>query len=245
MLLSLGEHLKLQDDEREGLLEAAGFGLAIAVAVHELGKLASAIVADVRLLNDTLGAKSPGSETLESLRRRADALLAEVRRLAPLRVTRAEIARPFSVRSAIEAARNAFAHSLQDAQIMLHVDRDDFRITGRFGAIAQVFANLFDNAIYWIGTEGIGGAIQVAVSAKDRTVIIADSGPGISEKMRKHLFEPFYSEKSPPSGLGLYICRHYLGQCEATIRLARATERLQLGGAQFVLDFSKSPAGES
>jgi len=245
VLLSLGEHLKLQDDEREGLLEAAGFGLAIAVAVHELGKLASAIVADVRLLNDTLGAKSPGSETLESLRRRADALLAEVRRLAPLRVTRAEIARPFSVRSAIEAARNAFAHSLQDAQIMLHVDRDDFRITGRFGAIAQVFANLFDNAIYWIGTEGIGGAIQVAVSAKHRTVIIADSGPGISEKMQEHLFEPFYSEKSPPSGLGLYICRHYLGQCEATIRLARATERLQLGGAQFVLDFSKSPAGES
>ncbi|TAH35206.1 MAG: sensor histidine kinase [Planctomycetota bacterium] len=245
VLLSLGEHLKLQDDEREGLLEAAGFGLAIGVAVHELGKLASAIVTDVRQLHDTIGANSPGAPTLDSIVRRADALLGEVKRLAPLRVTRAEMARPFSVRSAVEAARNAFVQSLQDAQILLHVGREDFRVKGRFGAIAQVFANLFDNAIYWIGTEGAGGAIQVAVSAESRTVIVADSGPGVSEKMLEHLFEPFYSEKSPPSGLGLYICRHYLGQCDATIRLARPAERSKLRGAQFVLDFSKSPTGES
>jgi signal transduction histidine kinase len=245
VLLSLGEHLKLQDDEREGLLEAAGFGLAIGVAVHELGKIASAIIADVRQLHDLIGAESPGAATLESLGRRADALLAEVKRLAPLRVTRAEMARPFSVRSAIEAARNAFVNTLQDAQILLHVEREDFQFKGRFGAIAQVFANLFDNAIYWIGTEGTGGAIQVAVSAEDRTVIVADSGPGVSEKMLEHLFEPYYSEKSPPSGLGLYICRHYLAQCDATIRLARPAERSKLRGAQFVLDFSKSPTGES
>lgn len=244
-LLSLGEALKLQEDEHEGLMEAAGFGLAIGVAVHELGKLASAIVSDVHQLHRTLGPKSLGAQTLGALEQRTEALLGEVKRLAPLRVTRNDIARPLSIRSAVEAARSAFAQTLEQAQIVLHVDRGDFQIRGRFGAIAQVFANLIDNSIYWISTGGAGGAIQVTISAKERTVLVSDTGPGISEKMQAHLFEPFYSEKSPPSGLGLYICRHYLGQCDARIRLARSTERSKLAGAQFLLDFSKAPAGDS
>jgi signal transduction histidine kinase len=243
-LRDLGEQLKLQEDEREGLLEAAGFGLAIGVGVHELAKLATGIVAEVRQLKGSVKVGSTAANIVESIQQRAEALLSEVKRLAPLRVTRTEAARPFSIRSAIEAARNAFVNTLEHVQIVLRVDREDFKVQGRFGAIAQVFANLFDNAIYWIGTEGGGGTIQVAISAKDRTVVVTDSGPGVSEKMKAHIFEPFYSEKSPPSGLGLYICRHYLSQSDATIRLARPAEGSKLRGAQFLLDFSKSPSGE-
>jgi signal transduction histidine kinase len=241
---NLGEQLKLQEDERDGLLEAAGFGLAIGVGVHELAKLATGIVVEVRQLKGSVKTGSTAANIVESIEQRAEALLSEVKRLAPLRVTRTEAARPFSIRRAIEAARNAFVNTLEHAQIDLRVDREDFKVQGRFGAIAQVFANLFDNAIYWIGTENGGGAIQVAISPRDRTVVVTDSGPGVSEKMKAHIFEPFYSEKSPPSGLGLYICRHYLSQSDATIRLARPAEDSQLRGAQFLLDFSKSPSGE-
>ena len=239
----LGEQLKLQEDERDGLLEAAGFGIAIGVGVHELSKLAAGIVAEVQQLKSLVLVNSTGANIIELIQRRAEALLSEVKRLAPLRVTRTEAAQPISIRTAIEAARNAFVNTLEDVQIVLHVDREDFKVLGRFGAIAQVFANLFDNAIYWIGTRGGGGAIQVTISAKNRTVLVADSGPGVSEKMKQHIFEPFFSEKSPPSGLGLYICRHYLSQSDATIRLAHSTEGSKLHGAQFVLDFSKSPGG--
>jgi signal transduction histidine kinase len=243
-LRELGEQLKLQEDEREGLLEAAGFGIAIGVGVHELAKLATGIVAEVRQLKGTVESGSAASNIIESIQHRAEALLSEVKRLAPLRVTRSEAARPISIHSAIEAARNAFVNTLEEVQIVLHVDREDFKVLGRFGAIAQVFANLFDNAIYWIGTQGGGGAIQVTISAKNRTVLVSDSGPGVSEKMKEHIFEPFYSEKSPPSGLGLYICRHYLSQSDATIRLARSAESSKLRGAQFILDFSRSQSGD-
>ncbi len=243
-LRGLEEQLKLQEDEREGLLDVAGFGLAIGVGVHELSKLAAAIVTEVRQLQGLVQMGTTAAKIIESVQDRAEALLSEVKRLAPLRVTRAEAARPVSIRSAIEAARNAFVNTLEDSQIVFHLERGDFKVEGRFGAIAQVFANLFDNSIYWIGTEGGGGAIQVAISTNDRTVLVADSGPGVSKKMKQHLFEPFYSEKSPPSGLGLYICRHYLSQSGATIRLARQAETSKLRGAQFFLDFSKSPTGE-
>jgi signal transduction histidine kinase len=242
-LMNVAEQLELHEQEHEGLMEAAGFGLAIGVAVHELGKLSSAMAVDVQRLQRLLGPDSAGASMLDSLQRRTEGLLDEVKRIAPLRVTRNDAARPFAVRSAIEAARNAFVGTLESSQILLHVDRGDFQINGRYGAIAQVFANLLDNAIYWVGTRGQGGAIQVSISKEDRTVLVADTGPGVSPKMERHLFEPFYSEKSPPSGLGLYICRFYLGQCGATIRVPRTAERSNLTGAQFLLDFSKTPAG--
>ena len=244
-LSALGTQLKLQEDERAGLVDAAGFGLAVGVAVHELARLASTLVVDVRRLEAEVTRDSKEAAALTSLRRRAEAMLGEVKRLAPLRVTRSEGARTFPIRSAIETARSALASGLRDAQILLRIEREDFPIQARFGAISQVFANLFDNALYWIGTEGGGGSVQVNIASKERTVLVGDSGPGISGKMMDHLFEPFYSEKSPPSGLGLYICRHYLSQCNATIRAARPSERLNLRGAQFVLDFAKSPTGES
>jgi len=239
----LGEQLKLQEDEREGLLEAAGFGVAIGVGVHELSKLATGIVAEVQQLRGLVVMGSKADKIIELIQSRAEALLSEVKRLAPLRVTRTEAAQSISIRAAIEAARNAFVNTLEQDQIVLNIGREDFKIQGRFGAIAQVFANLFDNAIYWIGTQGRGGTIQVEISPKNRTVLVAASGPGVSEKMKQHIFEPFYSEKSPPSGLGLYICRHYLSQSDATIRLTRSTDGSKLHGAHFLLDFSKSPSG--
>lgn len=235
----LQEQLKLQEEEREGLIEAAGFGLAVNVAVHEISKLAGAIVSDAKRLRTKVEKNSEAAGIAEDLRSRADALLGETKRLAPLRLLRGETARKFTMRSAIEAARNAFVHTLQEVGIILHVNREDFSIRTKFGQIAQVFANLIDNSIYWIGPRG--GAIQIAVSTQERTVLVSDNGPGISKHIEPHLFEPFYSEKVPASGLGLYISRHYLGQSKATIRIAKASERSTLTGAQFLLDFSKTP----
>src|SRR5258707_8437739 len=151
---SLGDQLKLQEDEREGLLEAAGFGLAIGVAVHEIGKLASAMLTDVRQVRPAVDIASPAGTALQDLGSRAEALLAETRRLAPLRVTRAEATRPVAIRAVVEAAHNAFLYTLQESQVLFQVDGDDFQVAGRFGALAQVFANLIDNSIYWIGTGG-------------------------------------------------------------------------------------------
>jgi signal transduction histidine kinase len=240
---SVGDHAVLQEEERDGLLEAAGFGLAIGVGTHEMSKLASAIVSDVRRLKTSKGREPLFSETSDAIQRRAEALLSEIRRLAPLRVTRTEGSRTFSIRSAVEAARSAFSFAMEESQILSQIDGGDFKVTGRFGALTQVFANLFDNALYWISARGGGGAIQVVLSRESRTLVFGDSGPGITDKMKSHLFEPFYSEKSPPSGLGLYICKYYLGQIGASIRLARSSERTRLGGAHFLIDFSRS-AGE-
>ena len=52
-LETLHDYLKLREEEVSGLSEAAGFGLAIAVGIHELGQLASAIATSARFISKT------------------------------------------------------------------------------------------------------------------------------------------------------------------------------------------------
>jgi len=145
----------------------------------------------------------------------------------------------------VELARNALGLSLDKDHIDMKIEGDDFPIVAKVGSLAQVFANLLDNSIYWLTSTGTGKKeIRVVLGGDSRHVLFADSGPGISSTIKPHLFKPFYSEKSPPSGLGLYICRHYLAQEHGTIRLARESERCELVGAQFVIDLSKT-SGEA
>jgi two-component system, NtrC family, sensor kinase len=70
----------------------------------------------------------------------------------------------------------------------------------------------------------VAGEVQPAVA-----VSIADTGCGISEEERKHIFDPFYTTKSPErgTGLGLYvsygIVQRYHGSIEVESEPGRGT----------------------
>jgi signal transduction histidine kinase len=242
-LNELPDLLSARDEERNGLVEAAGFGLAVAIGIHEIANVASGIASECRAITRSRSANDVPNR-LREVARRADSLLAETRRLTPLRTTRSQPAQAVSLKKAVDSARNAFVTSLQQSKIDVRISGSDFTAEARFGILAQVFANLFDNSIYWLSTTtDAQRKVRVVLTSDDRTVLFADSGPGISEKMQTVLFEPFYSAKAIPSGLGLYICRCYLSQIRATIRLARPKERCELSGAQFLLNFTKTPEG--
>lgn len=78
--------------------------------------------------------------------------------------------------------------------------------------IEQVIYNLASNAIKY---TPVGGEITLAVEEHDYHIIfsIKDSGCGISEKMRPHVFERFYSQTTDASkevggtGIGLFLTK--------------------------------------
>jgi signal transduction histidine kinase len=62
-------------------------------------------------------------------------------------------------------------------------------------------------------------------------VRFADSGPGIPEEAREHVFVPFYTTKEKGTGLGLAICQRIVKSHGGTIGVRTAAG----GGAEFVI----------
>ena len=77
-------------------------------------------------------------------------------------------------------------------------------------ALDELFSNLLDNAVRYTPP---GGSVRVEVNAAadGATIVVRDTGPGISPEDLERIFEPFYrgqAQKSiPGTGLGLPIAK--------------------------------------
>jgi len=103
--------------------------------------------------------------------------------------------------------------------------------------LEHVFRNLLLNA-FEAGASGV--VIEVAETAEHVRVHVTDDGPGVPQQVRETIFEPFVTHKEGGTGLGLAVVRELLGRHDARIRL----EQRAGAGAEFVIEFPKSPAAE-
>lgn len=236
-LKNLQKSIKLIEQSQEFLTEQAGYGLAVAVSVHELAKITGNFYTGVSQL---LKSGKMDKSRLVDLQQASASLQTELKRLSPLRAIRNEPNLSFSVRKAVNYVSEVFRNRLGKQGIQLEVvSRDDFQIHGRYGAVIQMFSNLMDNSSYWLDDPKLKNKkIKIKVDAKRRTILFADNGPGIHDVILPYLFQAGQSLKVPASGLGLYICKYYMQSMHGDIRLAVPRERISgMSGAQFILDF--------
>ncbi|MCK4618854.1 MAG: HAMP domain-containing histidine kinase [Desulfobacterales bacterium] len=239
----LQKSIKMLESTQELFVEQAGFGIAVAISLHEINKITSNFYHGIAHL---IKSGDFDKIRLDNLKETSASLKSELKRLSPLRSIRNENRIEFNILKSIKYAFEVFKRKLKKDGISFNIlnPNEDFHIFGRYTTINQVFGNLLDNSIYWIYRADIKGKeINVLLNKQYRTVIFADSGSDISEIIRPYLFQPGYSLKEPPSGLGLYICKSYLNSMKARIYETPIKDRVQdLQGAQFTLDFNKTPA---
>jgi two-component system, NtrC family, nitrogen regulation sensor histidine kinase GlnL len=117
-----------------------------------------------------------------------------------------------------QIAVNGFA---RDVSIMQNYDPSLPAIPGSRDKLIQAFLNLVKNAAEAIGPDRGDGQIvlstafrpglRISMPSSDARVslpleiTVTDNGPGISEDLRPHLFEPFVTTKVRGSGLGLAL----------------------------------------
>jgi signal transduction histidine kinase len=72
--------------------------------------------------------------------------------------------------------------------------------------VLQIISNLLSNAFRWTPQ---GGRVALTLGADNGavSVVVSDSGPGISPEERERIFRPFWSRDGGGTGLGLAIAR--------------------------------------
>lgn len=240
-LNNLEDNLKQIQEVQDMLTEQAGFGLGIAVALHEISKTTSNFYFGVL---EVLQSGKFEKAKLEDLKDTSQALESEILRLSPLRALRNEEPIQFRVSKSISYVHSVFKRRFKALNIDFSYNHDqDFEITARYGALNQILTNLLDNSCYWMDKPEITDRkIRLKIDANDRSIVVADNGEGIHDSIMPYLFQPGYSLKFPPSGLGLYVCKHYMNLMKkrGDIYLAKDRDKIKgLSGAQFLLDFSK------
>jgi len=167
----------------------------------------------------------------------AASLMQDIQRLFPSTKNKKK---KVNIQYVITMVKNLYTKSLEGSNIecIIQTDKDDLIMECTDAVLLQVFINLFDNALYWLKTIRWNRRIVVRVNAEERTVIFADSGPGVRADDAPYIFEPFFSGKGEDGkGLGLYIARQLLDRYNSRIELLQTEEDKLLSGANFVLSF--------
>lgn len=240
-LRNLQKSIELIEEAQDLFTEQAGYGMAVAVSVHEIAKIASNFYSGV---SHILKSGNNDPESLKSLKEASASLQSELKRLSPLRAIRNETQTEFQISKVIRFALEVFRSRFDQFGISVEMNgQETFDVYGRYGALIQVFSNLFDNSCYWLNMVERGSRkIRIHITSSPRMVIVGDSGPGIDNVIAPYLFQPGYSLRVPPSGLGLYVCRYYMQSMNGNAYVSVHSERLSdLSGAQFTLDFRSVP----
>ena len=228
-LLDVAAALESENDELKERVDQyadlAQIGLALGLVQHEFS-------GQVRNINRGLDALKPwasrnrGLDDLYGrLRVSFEHLESYLQLFVPLnrRLQRRRV--PVSGSEIEEFIRTVFGPRFERHEIELEVP-DEFRattVTTFPSTLLPVFANVVDNAIYWLGEmRGRPKTITLDVSAVGLT--ISNSGPGIDPRDAEGMFEFGMSNKPAGRGMGLYLSRDALRKENMDIVLERPSK---------------------
>lgn len=100
-----------------------------------------------------------------------------------------------------------FNASQKNIEFEFDLPTEPFYISADTPQMEQALINIVKNAIEAITADG---KIKFAINAKEKTLIVQDNGPGISEEHSEQLFSPFFSTKKDGQGVGLTLVREIL-----------------------------------
>ena len=112
-------------------------------------------------------------------------------------------------------------------------------VLGRRDRLIRAISNLLTNAVKFTPHGG-----RIMVRAHGGAVVVGDSGPGIADEDRAHVFDRFWRSASarslPGSGLGLSIVAQVVAELQGTVSVDRDP---QLGGARFTITLPPEASG--
>ncbi|MEM9194424.1 MAG: response regulator [Myxococcota bacterium] len=209
------KRLQLFQREAEHQDRLASLGQLAASVAHEINNPTAFVAANIELIEswtrqiegdelrkeETLQALSDCASGLERIARIVRQLRSFARHPSEIepvaKITVADVANWSAA-----LTRTQVAHV---ARFERDIAEDGHAFAGRPGRLSQVLTNLIINASQAV--SGAAGRAVVRLTAKTTerhaVFLIEDSGPGLTEEMKKQVFRPFFTTKPAGQGTGL------------------------------------------
>ena len=116
------------------------------------------------------------------------------------------------------------------------LDATAVRVSADPAQLEQAILNVVKNAVEAIGGDSTGGMVTIRVTSKTDppTLVVEDSGAGLTAEAQANLFTPFFSTKPGGQGIGLTL----VGEILAGHGFDYALERTDRGTTAFRITFS-------
>jgi PAS domain S-box-containing protein len=199
--------------QREHLDQLVFVGQGTQAFAHEVRGPLNNIGVGVQFLATRISADGPLAEKLALIQ-------TECARLSSLMNQMLTWAKPLNPRLEPTSLDDLFQHLLRrfstkiercNVRLNYTVEPDCPRAVADARLIEQVFQNLVDNALQAMPA---GGHLSISIGPGSRgssgNVVearVIDSGPGISDDLRRRVFDPYLTTKPDGTGLGLAICK--------------------------------------
>jgi len=105
-------------------------------------------------------------------------------------------------------------------ELVVDLPQGEFPLcAGKPDALKQVLLNLARNSMEAMGSKG-RLEIRLEDGGHEIAMTVHDTGPGIPNDMRRHLFQPFFTTKPHGTGLGLSVTRELVRQMRGGVELS-------------------------
>ncbi len=227
----LTDELEVKNRELARKNRLADLGRVSTVVAHEVRNHLVPLNLYLNLLRRRLGQDSGSLETLDKVTAGITELDATVNDLLHFTSVRDPNLEPIAIHELFDDVATALAPQLSAQDIRLELDVPvDHEVYADRDMLRRAVLNLMLNAL-----DAMPGGGDLVVTSIDTPrgmeLEIADSGPGLSDEVRRRAFEPFYSTKSSGTGLGLAIVDHIMERHGGSVTALNCHE----GGAAFTL----------
>ena len=142
---------------------------------------------------------------------------------------------PSDLNEIVESALMLFEGRIQGIRVEKHLDAGLPPVMADPEALRRAIANLIDNAAEAMH-DSLLRVLSIATGAGERPgvaeIVVADTGPGITDDMRERLFLPWFSTRQRGTGLGLSIVAKIVQDHGGSIR----AENNVPAGASFIIE---------
>lgn len=228
---------KLETDlRREDRLRT--IGRLVAGIAHEIRNPLNSIRLSIQYLDRRLRNNELQAGDLQPVVEEVGRLDSLLTNLLAFHKAKEPVLRDQSVTPVLQKCLKLVRPQAEARSIEIRTEISQVDLEARFDAeqLTQILMNLLLNGIEAAGSHG---TVDVQLGQKSAMISIQvhDSGPGLSQKQKEHLFEAFYTTKADGTGLGLAVSQELAAGMGARLNYSDdhpgATFQIELPSAEY------------